>query len=131
MPRAERRNRVDFCRTQQSQSVVLRCAYSPLYSYFSISSRARASRSGCRRDARRARPFQPRGLSEYALLASSRCYQLLGGPFSDDAAVMEELRDVFRTRPRAATTSRYVYHSQSTLAHAHNALAAANTFDVA
>ncbi|KZV80788.1 glycosyltransferase family 2 protein [Exidia glandulosa HHB12029] len=35
--------------------------------------------------------------SEYALLASSGCYRLPGGPFSDDAAAMEELRGAFRT----------------------------------
>ncbi|PCH40709.1 glycosyltransferase family 2 protein [Wolfiporia cocos MD-104 SS10] len=35
--------------------------------------------------------------SEYALLASSGCYRLPSGPFSDDAASMDELRDAMKT----------------------------------
>ncbi|TDL30141.1 chitin synthase [Rickenella mellea] len=35
--------------------------------------------------------------SDYALLSSSGCYRLPGGPFSDDAAAMAELRAVMKT----------------------------------
>jgi len=35
--------------------------------------------------------------SEYALLASSGCYRLPGGPFSDDAIAMEDVRVAMRT----------------------------------
>ncbi|KIJ69713.1 glycosyltransferase family 2 protein [Hydnomerulius pinastri MD-312] len=35
--------------------------------------------------------------SEYALLASSGCYRLPSGPFSDDAIAMEEVRGAMRT----------------------------------
>ncbi|KAH8118887.1 chitin synthase [Phellopilus nigrolimitatus] len=35
--------------------------------------------------------------SDYALLASSGCYRLPGGPFSDDATAMTELRTAMRT----------------------------------
>ncbi|EJD36764.1 hypothetical protein AURDEDRAFT_117013 [Auricularia subglabra TFB-10046 SS5] len=35
--------------------------------------------------------------SEYALLASSGCYRLPGGPFSDDTVAMDELRAAFKT----------------------------------
>ncbi|EJD01749.1 chitin synthase [Fomitiporia mediterranea MF3/22] len=35
--------------------------------------------------------------SDYALLASSGCYRLPGGPFSDDATAMTELRAAMRT----------------------------------
>ena len=35
--------------------------------------------------------------SDYALLASSGCYRLPGGPFSDDASGMDELRAAMRT----------------------------------
>lgn len=35
--------------------------------------------------------------SDYALLASSGCYRLPAGPFSDDATAMEELRASFKT----------------------------------
>lgn len=36
-------------------------------------------------------------MSDYALLASSGCYRLPGGPFSDDATAMTELRAAMRT----------------------------------
>ncbi|KAH9482104.1 Chitin synthase 6 [Psilocybe cubensis] len=40
--------------------------------------------------------YQLEDPSEYALLASSGCYRLPAGPFSDDAAGMGELRDALR-----------------------------------
>lgn len=36
-------------------------------------------------------------VSDYSLLASSGCYRLPGGPFSDDTVQMEELRDAMRS----------------------------------
>lgn len=36
-------------------------------------------------------------MSDYALLASSGCYRLPGGPFSDDAASMTDLRQAMRS----------------------------------
>lgn len=37
------------------------------------------------------------GPSEYSLLASSGCYRLPAGPFSDDGIAMDELREAFKT----------------------------------
>ncbi|KAG2365414.1 glycosyltransferase family 2 protein [Suillus spraguei] len=37
------------------------------------------------------------GPSDYALLASSGCYHLPAGPFSDDGIAMDDLRDAFKT----------------------------------
>lgn len=37
------------------------------------------------------------GPSDYALLASSGCYRLPAGPFSDDGIAMDDLRDAFKT----------------------------------
>ena len=37
------------------------------------------------------------GPSDYALLASSGCYRLPAGPFSDDGIAMDDLRDAFRS----------------------------------
>ncbi|KAG9316831.1 P-loop containing nucleoside triphosphate hydrolase protein [Chiua virens] len=37
------------------------------------------------------------GPSDYALLASSGCYRLPAGPFSDDGIAMDDLRDVLKT----------------------------------
>ncbi|KAG1751279.1 glycosyltransferase family 2 protein [Suillus paluster] len=37
------------------------------------------------------------GPSDYALLASSSCYHLPAGPFSDDGIAMDELRDALKT----------------------------------
>ncbi|KIJ57290.1 glycosyltransferase family 2 protein [Sphaerobolus stellatus SS14] len=49
-------------------------------------------------------------VSDYALLASSGCYRLPAGPFSDDNIQMEELRDALRTLGFKAKNTMAIFH---------------------